>query len=117
MNYIDQTVKQMINLHGINCIYTSVITGEYDLATGTVTNNSSNYNVKMYMRHLKQNQFSYPDLVGKDAAMFYVSATDLVITPKVQDLIVYAGKTYKVDSFQSHAALGSVLMYRIIGVV
>lgn len=117
MNYIDQSIRQVISLHGISATYTSITTGAYDVNTGAVTNTSTNYTVKMYMKHLKASQYYYPNLVGKDAGMFYIAASDLLITPKVQDLIAYNGKTYKVDSIQSHAALGSILMHRIIGVV
>lgn len=111
----ERTVNTMLTRHGIPSVYRQVITGTYDVETGSVTNTSVDFNVKIYMKHLKANQYAYPNLVGKDAAMFYLSGS-AGINPLSQDLILINSKTYKVDSVQAHSAEGSILLYRIIGV-
>lgn len=111
-----QSAMRLIHRHGLRSTYTSVTTGTYNIETGGVTNISSNFSIVMYMKHVKTSQFNYPNLIGKEVGLFYVVAADLNILPKTQDTITYNSKTYTVHSFQSHAALGSVVLYRIIAV-
>lgn len=111
-----EAVIRMLNKHGSDSKYTVVTTGVYDPDTLKVSNTEVSHEVKIYMKHFSANQFNKPNLIGKDTAMFYLSAS-FGISPKPQDKIEFNSKTYKVDSVQSHAANGGIILYRIIGVV
>jgi len=116
MNQFDRTVIAAINRHGIDAVYSSTSTGVYNPATGTATNTSASYTVKVYKRQFLATQFNQPHLVGKETAMFYVAASQLAVVPKPQDTLEFNGKLFKLDSVQEHAAHGAVVLYRLIGV-
>lgn len=105
-----------INRHGMLSKYVAKSTGDYDVETGTVINTETEYSIKVYRKHIKANQYNFPNLIGKDIALFYLSAGQLTFVPNVQDLIIYNSETYKVDSIQSHTANGAVILYRVVGV-
>jgi hypothetical protein len=114
MNQFLQTTTKFILDNGIACSFIQVQEGTYNVETGSSVNSETTYSVTMYKKHIKASQYSYPDLVGKDAAMFYLANNSLAFTPAVRDKIVYSGVTYVVDSIQEHAALGQVILYRIV---
>lgn len=116
MNQFLISTKSFIDTNGISCTYTAVQEGTYNVETGSTTNTETAYTVKMYKKHLKANQYNYPNLVGKDAAMFYLTNDSLAFTPAVRDKITFSGVTYNIDSIQEHSALGAVILYRIIAV-
>lgn len=103
--------------HGTACTYISKTTGEYDIETGTVLNAEKEYTVKIYKKHIKANQYNFPNLIGKDIALFYIGALNIKFKPQVQDIIVFDSVSYKVDSIQAHSANGAVVLYRVVGVV
>lgn len=116
MNQFLISTKSFIDTNGISCTYTVVQEGAYNVETGSTTNTETAYTVKMYKKHLKANQYNYPNLVGKDAAMFYLVNDSLTFTPAVRDKITFSGVTYNIDSIQEHSALGVVILYRIVAV-
>lgn len=117
MNQFAMATRNVIQRHGILSIYKKIDTGEYNPSTGIVINTETNFSIKMYMKQLIANQFTYPNLIDKESGIFYIDAADISFIPKTQDLIVYNTKTYKVNSTQNFAALGSVILYKVIGVV
>jgi hypothetical protein len=106
-----------IDRHGSMISYTSVQEGTYDVNTGSVVSTNTSYSIKSYMKHIRATQFNYPNLIGKEAGLFYILAYGLAFIPDVQDTILFNSKTYKVDSVQSHLANSQIVLYRIMGVV
>lgn len=102
--------------HGLPLSYTSVLTGAYNVETGTPTVTRTSYTLTMYPKHFIANTYNYPALIGKDSFMFYLSAASLAFTPRMNDEIIYLGNTYRVQSYQSHVANASTVLYRIIAV-
>lgn len=113
--FLNSTVR-MIGTHGINLAYKSITTGSYNIETASVTNTETSYTLKMYPKHIKCSAYNYPDYIGKDVVMFYLANNSLGFTPAVQDTVIYQNKTYKVESIQSHFALGQVILYRLVAV-
>lgn len=117
MNKFLQASKAAINRHGSTCSYIKVQAGTYDVSTGSVTNTETTLSLKAYKKHTKATQFSYPNLIGKDIALFYIAADSFVdFIPDCNDKITYGTGTYTVDSVQEHSALGSVVLYRILAI-
>lgn len=106
-----------IDRHGLTATYSVITEGVYNVDTSTTTNTSTAYSVKMYMRQIRASQYNYPNLIGQDSGLFYILATNLAFTPQPQDFITYSGKTYKVDSIQSHSADGAIVLYRVLAVI
>jgi len=117
MNQFASATRNVIQRHGIISTYRRTTTGTYNPSTGIVINTTTDYSIRIYMKQLIANQFNYPTLIDKDSGIFYIDAANLSFIPKVQDLIIYNTKTYKVDSTQNFAALGSIILYKVIGVV
>lgn len=106
-----------IDRHGSMISYTSVPNAVYDVNTSSVVNNPVTYSLKSYMKHIKANQFLYPNLIGREAGMFYILAFGLAFVPDTNDTITLGTKTFKVDSVQSHSAGGEIVLYRVVGVI
>lgn len=115
-NLLVKATASAIDRHGITATYKAVSEGAYDIQTGSTTNTETTYSVKMYMKQIKATQFNYPNLIGKESGLFYVLAYGLAFAPAVNDFIVYAGTTYKVDSIQKHTAGSDIVLYRILAV-
>ena len=109
-------VKAAIIRHGIISTYKREVAGVFDVNTSSATPTEYTYNFKIYMKHIQANQYNFPNLIGKDAGIFYIDASLVDFIPKAQDLITYNTKTYQVSSVQSFAAQGSIIMYKLIGV-
>lgn len=116
-NIFIQATSKAIDRHGISATYKSISEGAYNVDTGSATNTETLYTVKMYMKHLKATQFNYPNMIGKDAGLFYILGYNLGFTPAPADLIVISGKTYKVDNVQIHSAGGVTVLYRVLAAV
>lgn len=114
MNQIERATVEMITRHGLNCVYKSLTDPVYNVETGTATSAEATYNVRIYKKHLGTNQYNYPNLIGKDAGMFYFAAVGLGFIPKNQDHFSYAGKTYKIEEVRTHVAYGSVILYKVV---
>ena len=111
-----RAITSAIARHGLLLSYTSVTTGTYNVETGTPTVTRVSYNLILYPKHFIANTFNFPALIGKESYMFYLSAANLAFTPKMNDEIVHLGNTYRVQSYQSHMANASTVLYRIIAV-
>lgn len=108
--------KQALKAHGKLATYIRVSSGVYDIETGKSTNSDTSYSIQMYKKHIRANQYNFPNLVGKDSAIFYVSATDITFVPNMRDKIVFDNVTYTIDSYMEHAAGGQVVLIKLIGV-
>jgi len=113
MNKFDNSTRFMLDRNGHPIVYYEVTEGSYNVETGKVVNTEVSKNLKAYPKIVKANQYNYPNLIGKEVVEFLVSATDLSKTPDVNDKIVYDSKTYMVESYMTHNALGQVILYRI----
>ena len=78
---------QALARHGSLGTYIRVSAGVYNIETATQTNTTTEYSIQMYKKHIKANQYNYPALIGKDIALFYISANALEFTPKIRDKI------------------------------
>ena len=116
-NLFARATQQAIERHGILGTYKSLSNPSYNITTGVVTSSETSYSFKMYMKQLIANQFNYPDLINKEVGIFYIDTSRITFIPKVQDLVIYNGKTYKVQSFQSFTAGGSIILYKLIASV
>lgn len=116
MNQFEASTLRAIKKHGKLSIYKSITVGTYDPAISKVVNTEVSKSVYIYKKSIKANQYYYPNLIGKEISMFYVLASD-ISEPKIGDHIVFDSKTFKVDSYQSHSANGSVILHRILGVI
>lgn len=113
----NRIVHDAINRHGINVTYKSITTGSYDVNTSSVTNTETLYTVKTYFKHIKAAQYYAPNLVGKDAGIFYLAADDLSFIPKAQDIITLNSKNYTVDTVHGHSFNGRIMLYKLIAAV
>jgi hypothetical protein len=113
--FLAATVNQ-INQHGVACVYSSKGAQVYNPATSKSTSTSVDASVKLYPKHIRTNQYNYPDLVGKQVIMFYLANSELTFTPKVGDSITYNSEKFLVNSLQSHAALGEICLYKLLAV-
>lgn len=110
------STKSQIDRHGKLLTYSVVAEGSYNIETGTVTNSQVNYSIKMYKRHIKANQYNYPNLIGQDAAIFYIANHKLEFIPAIRDRITDATGTYTIDSITQHEASGQVILYKVLAV-
>lgn len=109
-------VLKAISQHGKTCSYTIVTEGSYDVETGSTTNNETSQSVKMYKKHIRASQYNFPNMIGRDSALFYLANNKLAFVPKVKDKITIDGVTYNVDSITEHSADGLVILYKILTV-
>ena len=114
-DYLNIT-KTALKIHGKLAIYKRISAGVYNIETGVNTNTSADYSVLMYKKHIKATQYNYPDLIGKDSAIFYVAVDSLSFNPSPKDKILFDSNEYQVSSYMEHMALGQVILYKILGV-
>lgn len=108
------STSKMIKMHGSPMTYIQVQEGTYNIETGSTTNTTINYTVTMYKKHLKTDQYNYPDLIGRSAAMFYLANNELEFTPAVRDKIVVNNETFEVQSLMEHVAKGQLILYKLV---
>lgn len=111
--FLNSTVR-MITLNGSPMTYTSVSEGTYNIETGSTTNTATDYTVTMYKKHLKTDQYNYPDLIGRSAAAFYLANQNLDFIPAVRDKIIVNAEVFEVQSIIEHRARGQLILYKII---
>lgn len=116
MNYFLQAVKQALSEHGAIGKYIRVSAGVYNIESGSSVNTSTEYSIQMYEKHVKTSQFNFPNLIGKQVSMFYISADSLAFVPSVKDVIEFNSSKFIIDSFSEHVAKGQVIMYKILAV-
>lgn len=114
-NFLKAAIRA-VNRHGTVCDFKQVQEGSFDYDTGLISNTEVSYSLKLFKNHIKANQYNYPNLVGKDAAEFYLPNNCLSFKPEPKDKIVQGTDTYTVDSVKEHWAMGNIAMYTIIAV-
>jgi hypothetical protein len=113
--YLSITLKA-INQHGKSCTYSVVTEGSYNIETGSTTNNETAHTVKMYKKHIRASQYNFPNMIGRDSALFYLANHALTFVPAPKDKITINAVTYTVDSVTEHSADGLVILYKILTV-
>ena len=116
MNPFLNSTKRMIDQHGQSVTYTKVTEGVYNIETGSTTNTDTNYSVKMYKKHIKSTQYNYPNLIGRNAVMFYLVNFELEFTPNIRDKITAGGETFDIESIAEHSARGEIVLYKLIAI-
>jgi len=115
MNPFLRSSKMFVARHGKSIPYVT-IERVIDKITGKVTEVKTTHSPIMYPKSVKVNQYNYPDLIGKDVIIFYLANDEaLGFTPKVNDTILFNGKSFVVRSYDFHEALGINCLYRITG--
>ena len=109
-------ILKAINQHGKTCSYSKVTEGTYNIETGSTTNTETAYSVKMYKKHIRASQYNFPNMIGRDSALFYLANNKLSFVPANKDKITIEGTTYTVDSITEHAADGLIILYKILTV-
>jgi hypothetical protein len=105
-----------INQHGKNSTYTVVTEGTYNIETGSTTNTETAHTIKMYKKHVRASQYNFPNMIGRDSALFHLVNNNLSFIPAPKDKITFNSITYTVDSVTEHAADGLVILYKILAV-
>jgi hypothetical protein len=113
--YLAITSKAM-SQHGKTCTYTTVTEGAYNIETGSATNPETAHTVRMYKKHIRASQYNFPNMIGRDSALFYLANNNLSFVPAPKDKITFDSITYTVDSVVEHAADGLVVLYKILAV-
>lgn len=116
MSYFLNSAVKLINQNGELMTYIVVSEGSYNVETGSTININTNYSVKMYKKHIRANQYNFPNLIGQDAAIFYLANSNLKFTPNIRDKITVDSKTYTIDSITEHSASGRIALYKILAV-
>ena len=109
-------VLKALNQHGKTCTYSVVSEGSYNIETGSTTNSETAHTVKMYKKHIRANQYNFPNMIGRDSALFYLANNNLEFTPAIKDKITVDSTTYTVDSITEHAADGLIILYKLLTV-
>lgn len=105
--------NRALNKHGVTVTYKSISGSAYNVETGTSTLSSVDYSLVSYPKQIKANQYSFPDLIGKEVILFYIANNSLAFTPKAGDVIVYKTVNYSVLEIQEHMADGELVLFRI----
>jgi hypothetical protein len=113
--FLNSTTR-MIDQHGQSVTYTKVTEGTYNIETGSTTNTDTTYTVKMYKKHIKSNQYNYPNLIGRNAALFYLANQALAFVPETRDKITVNGEVFEVEAIVEHSARGQIVLYKLIAV-
>ena len=117
MNRFLEITIQAIKRNAIDVQYLEVQVGEYDTKTATITNTNVTHNIKVYKKHIVANEYNFPNLIGKEAASFYIANQGLTFTPKTRDIIKQGDKEYSIESISEFAASGNVVLYIAVGVL
>lgn len=110
------SAKRQIDKHGQLMTYKVITEGTYNIETGSTTNTETSFDIKMYKRHIRANQYNYPNLIGQDAATFYLVNYALSFKPSIRDKILVDSETYTIDSITEHRANGKIILYKILAV-
>lgn len=114
MNPFLNSTKRMIDQNGQSMTYIKVTEGNYNIETGSTVNTDTNYTVKMYKKHIKSTQYNYPNLIGRNAAMFYLTNFELAFIPNIRDKITVNSETFEIESIVEHSARGEIVLYKLI---
>jgi hypothetical protein len=111
MNPALRASTKAIQTHGVIVSYTSKTPGVYDPSTGSTNTSTVVSSLKAYPKHQITNQYSFPDMIGKEVITFYITPGSVI--PKVGDTVSYASKVYRVFSFDSRMFNSEVCLYRL----
>lgn len=110
------STAKLIKQHGESVTYTQVTEGSYNIETGSTANTSSDHIVTMYKKHLKANQYNFPNLVGITSAIFYLANSGLTFTPAIRDKITVNGEMFEINTIVEHRARGELVLYKLVAV-
>ena len=116
MNPFIASALKLINRNGFSCTYVVVTEGTYNIETSSVTTTETNHTVTMYDKHIRANQYNYPDLIGKNSSIFYLANSGISFQPKVNDKIVRGSETFTVQTIVKYHARGELVFYKLIAV-
>lgn len=116
MSHFIQAAKELVYPNGLTVTYSSVVTGNYDIESGSVTNTTTETVIKAFPKAFKASLYSLPSLIGKNASEWLVVAPDLPSTPKPLDKILKGTEVHTVETYSEHVADGQVVLYKIIAV-
>lgn len=114
MNKFKQAAVKAVNRNGVASSVVQVQEGVFDYDTQTTTNTEVTHSVTLAKEHIKANQYNYPNLVGKEVAMFYLANNTLTFKPAARDKIVFQSETWTVSEIKEDWAGGECCMYRIV---
>lgn len=112
-------LKSALNLivrHGINCNYSVVTKGIYNVDTQKREDSKIDYVVKAYRPIYDVKQSESLSTVNKTQSVVLIAGLEaerLGIQPKKGDYITYDGDTVQVDRVMKHWANGKVSLYRL----
>lgn len=115
MNRFKVAASKAVDRNGVDAVYKSA-SKVVDEVNSSVVNTVTDYNVRVYPRHTQANQYNHPTLVGKEVIVFYLADVPLGLVLKINDVITYAGKSYTVQSWREHVAVGEICLYKIVTV-
>ena len=116
MNPFIQAAKELVYPNGTSITYQSVSDGNYDVETGLTSNTYTDTVITAFPKVFRASQYSYPNLIGKNASEWLVVAPDLPSTPKPLDKILKGAEVHTVETYSEHVAEGEVVLYKIIAV-
>jgi hypothetical protein len=111
-----RATKLALSTHGASCTYTRVVNSEYNVETGTAGSSENNYLITAYKKHIRATQYNFPNLVNKEAALFYIAGDSLKFKPAPKDKITYSSEVYTIEDVQEHIAMGAIVLYRVAAV-
>lgn len=116
MNQYLAIILRAISQHGETCSYTKVTEGVYNVETGSTSNTDNSYSIKMYKKHIRSTQFNFPNMIGRESALFYLANNKLTFAPAIKDKITINSVVYTIDSITEHSANATVVLYKILAV-
>lgn len=114
MNNFLISAKRFISRHGEYVNYVVVENSNYNVETGSIDNINTPYKVRMYRKHVTATHYNFPNLIGKDAVLFYLANDNLPFIPKPIDSIGVDGSSYSVSAITEHTVNGKVVLYKIL---
>lgn len=109
------TPARLIERHGVTVSYESIGSSTYDPATSTTTIAAgSTETPKAYKTNTSYRDSQQPNLIGRESAVYLISASDIISEPKPKDKITDGSDVFEVVSYNQIKALGQTSMYRIL---
>lgn len=102
---------RMTERNGVQCTYTSITNGVYDLDTSSIVQSSVATSCKIRPCVLSKEEVNSPNLVGLDARAFIISGASLANRPKPEDTITIASEIFTVIKTAEYAGNNSEVAY------
>lgn len=116
MNAFLNACIRLVSRHGMMAGVVQVTEGAYNVETLSTVNTEIVHKVKLFKNHIKSSQYNYPNLIGRDAAEFYLVNDCITFKPSIRDKIQYGTDVYTIDNIQEHHALGVICLYTVVAV-